>query len=537
MPTTDPAGTDDGGTDDGVGVSAPTLAAAGVYIPIAGASSAAAEIVDPEGAYSLTGASAPTTDRPAGTDGGAGASAPMLAAAGAYIPITEASSAAEIVDPEGDYSLAGVSAPTTDPAGRRSAAGVGAPRLVAPGMYSPATGASSAAEIVEPEGAYSLAGASAPTTDLAGGDRAAPMLATPSAHIPETGPTAAAAQILSPPGTYLPPGHSAPIADPGGTYSAAGASAPTTDPAGTYSSPYALNRVYIEWENIVPASEALAFTDPTEVANYFGTGSVEASEANTFFDGGVYDNIATMYFVRDQIGQRPHDLGGNLAGDTLAQLQAINGTLNLSFDGFTYSGNVNLSNVSGTEAQAVGEAATDVAQALNAHRQTAGTITGTISEHTVTFIGSIDKAQLTVDSIISGGPIIVGGIVDGPGVDAPGTNTQIIHDHEANGSSGAYSLFHSNHGNVPEEEMTETYGVLTPTGGDIGAVATGLQLIGNGLSGLSPQTAIPYNDDGQWIVNNGQNIGPETLTLKAPLIGVYEDRVARSLARPRTTIS
>ena len=147
-PTTDPAGTDDGGTDDGVGVSAPTLAAAGVYIPIAGASSAAAEIVDPEGAYSLAGASAPTTDRPAGTDGGAGASAPTLAAAGAYIPITEASSAAEIVDPEGAYSLAGASAPTTDPAGRRSAAGAGAPTLAASGTYTPATGATSAAEIV-----------------------------------------------------------------------------------------------------------------------------------------------------------------------------------------------------------------------------------------------------------------------------------------------------------------------------------------------------------------------------------------------------
>ena len=160
VPTTDPAGTDDGGTDDGVGVSAPTLAAAGVYIPIAGASSAAAEIVDPEGAYSLTGASAPTTDRPAGTDGGAGASAPTLAAAGAHIPVTQASSAAEIVDPEGGaYSLAGASAPTTDLAGRRSAVGASAPTLAASGTYTPATAATSAAEIVDPTGAYSLAGA------------------------------------------------------------------------------------------------------------------------------------------------------------------------------------------------------------------------------------------------------------------------------------------------------------------------------------------------------------------------------------------
>jgi hypothetical protein len=60
-PTTDPAGTDDVGTDDGAGASAPALAAAGVYIPIAGATSAAAEIVDPTVSYRLAAASAPTT--------------------------------------------------------------------------------------------------------------------------------------------------------------------------------------------------------------------------------------------------------------------------------------------------------------------------------------------------------------------------------------------------------------------------------------------------------------------------------------------
>ena len=60
---------------------------------------ATAYLIDPAGAYSPAAASAPTTES-VGTDGGAGASAPTLAAAGAYIPITGATSvAAEIVDP------------------------------------------------------------------------------------------------------------------------------------------------------------------------------------------------------------------------------------------------------------------------------------------------------------------------------------------------------------------------------------------------------------------------------------------------------
>src|SRR5580658_8916128 len=147
-PRTHPAG-----PDDWAGASAPRLAAAAAYIPIIGATSVAAEIVDPKGAYRSAGASAPTTD-PAATDGGAGASAPTLAAAGASIPITWASSAAAaIVELADKYNRARASAPTIDPADSRGAAG--APTVAALGEYIPVTEATSAAaEIVSPHGAY-----------------------------------------------------------------------------------------------------------------------------------------------------------------------------------------------------------------------------------------------------------------------------------------------------------------------------------------------------------------------------------------------
>ena len=102
---------------------------------------ATAYLIDPAGTYSPPGASAPTTD-PAGTDGGAGASAPTLAAAGAYIPITGATSAAaEIDDPAGAYSPA--SAATTDPAGTYSGPRASAPTLAAAGTHIRVTGATS----------------------------------------------------------------------------------------------------------------------------------------------------------------------------------------------------------------------------------------------------------------------------------------------------------------------------------------------------------------------------------------------------------
>ena len=84
-------------------------------------SSSAAEIVDPAGTYSSAGASAPTP-----------------AAAGAYIPVAGATSAAEeIVDPAGTYSAAGASAATIDPAGSYSLSGASAPTLAQPGYYVP----------------------------------------------------------------------------------------------------------------------------------------------------------------------------------------------------------------------------------------------------------------------------------------------------------------------------------------------------------------------------------------------------------------
>jgi hypothetical protein len=130
---------------------------------------ATAYLIDPAGAYSPAAASAPTTDH-AGTDGSAGpdASVPTLASSGDSIPITGATSdATEIVDPAGAYSLASASAPTTDPAGADGGAG-------APGAPIPITGATSAAaEVVAPAGAYSLPGPSGATTDPAAG--AAPL--------------------------------------------------------------------------------------------------------------------------------------------------------------------------------------------------------------------------------------------------------------------------------------------------------------------------------------------------------------------------
>jgi len=143
----------------------------------------------------------------------------------------------------------------------------------------------------------------------------------------------AAAKIVSPPGTYLPPGATAPIADPGGTYSGYDASAPTTDPAGTYSSPYALNRLFLVWQNTTPANVVLSFHSVTAVENYYGATSSEATLAKDFFARYYGDTSATMLFTRTNTQRRPHLLGTNISNLTLNQLQSISGSLALTFHG------------------------------------------------------------------------------------------------------------------------------------------------------------------------------------------------------------
>ena len=345
--------------------------------------------------------------------------------------------------------------------------------------------------------------------------------------------------MTNPAGTYQPTGAPNPIADPGGTHSAAGARHTTQDAMGTYTSPYALDRLYIDWQNIVPENVALAFYSVQQVQDYFGVGSTEDLESRTFFAGYAamagHAGQPTFYVTRDPLGQRLHILGANLWNMPLATLQAvINQTLevDLSLAGhvYHYSGNIDLSGIGGTKDNAINEAAKIVQTALNQNRVTAAQITGHIVPHKVTFEGTVDKAQVTVTKIDSGGPLVDGAIITGNGIPG-GTNSQIIHDIDGNGGPGHYSTFHSAHLPAPVTGTFEaTYGVLTVDSVLSGDVTNGLQLVGNGVTGLAPATGIVDNVSGSgvgstWIVNNAADIPTsEAMTVKAPLLGVYMNR-------------
>jgi hypothetical protein len=144
------------------------------------------------------------------------------------------------------------------------------------------------------------------------------------------------------------------------------------------------------------------------VANFYGATSIEATLANEFF-GPSYAGVATMMFTRFGLGQRPHLLGANIG--SLTQLQGINGSIALTFNGYRYSGHINLSS-----ATSFVDAAKKIQVALNSNLQVAAVTSGsTIVPETVTFTGYVNEAQLYVTQVLSG-TLELGGIISGHGI-------------------------------------------------------------------------------------------------------------------------
>ena len=109
-PTTDPAG-----TYSGPGASAPTPAAPGTYIPVTGATSAAAQITDPAGSYSLAGASAPTLAQPGYYVPTTGASCETPDDPDYYTPLRGATAELLVQAPVISGTVAGQSTPSGQP--------------------------------------------------------------------------------------------------------------------------------------------------------------------------------------------------------------------------------------------------------------------------------------------------------------------------------------------------------------------------------------------------------------------------------------
>jgi hypothetical protein len=300
--------------------------------------------------------------------------------------------------------------------------------------------------------------------------------------------------------------------------------------AGAESNPYALDRLFLESSDATPLDEVLSFDSETAVANYYGASSIEAKVATEFFAGYTGDS-ANMLFARYPVlPARAHLYGSNISDLTLAQLQAINGSLSITSEGYNYSGTVNLSGV-----KSFSGAALAIEDALNKSLPPAADTTGSsIEPVSVPFTGSISANVLDVTSLPSGS-IEIGSMITVPGFR---TRDQVSAQLSGTpGGIGTYALFlhgrSPGQSHVPPETLTETYGVLTVGSVSSGSVAVGDQVT-NGHRGSAdnvlPHTAIEANLSGSgagstWVVDLAQSVTSEDMTMTGAPINVRYDKV------------
>jgi hypothetical protein len=97
----------------------------------------------------------------------------------------------------------------------------------------------------------------------------------------------------------------------------------------------------------VPTGQVLSFPSSATVSSYFGPASVQAAQAAIYFAGFEGSNVlpGAMLFAQYNLAAVPGYLrGGNISGLTLTQLQALSGTLTITFAGIGLtSSSINLS--------------------------------------------------------------------------------------------------------------------------------------------------------------------------------------------------
>jgi hypothetical protein len=294
-------------------------------------------------------------------------------------------------------------------------------------------------------------------------------------------------------------------------------SASLPESAKAQSNPFALDRLFLESNEDTPLYDVLSFNSETAVANYYGKDSTEAGLATEFFQGYT-GTAANMLFARfPGLPARAH-LYGSDVNLTLQQMQAINGSLSITSQGYNYSASINL-----TRVKTIGAGVKAIGAAFNQNLPKVAVTTGSsITPVSVSFTGSINAAVLTVSSI-SSGTIQIGSIISGAHI-PPGTNLnnqpQITAQLSGTpGGAGTYALF-LREGYIQSEPMTESYGVLTAGSASLGQVKVGEQVTGNGIL---PHTAIEDHLSGSgagstWAVDLSQNVPSESMTMTgAPL--------------------
>lgn len=265
----------------------------------------------------------------------------------------------------------------------------------------------------------------------------------------------------------------------------------------------------------IPIGTVQSFATQTAVANYFGSSSPEANLATKYFLG--FDNSTakpgSVLFAQYNAAAASAFLrGGNVSTLTLAQIQAINGTLSVTIDSVVKSASISLA-----AATSLSNAAVIITDALVITGVTTAVVT---ASQGATFTGTGAGTNLTTSAVT--GVIHPGDSVTGTGV--PGGTTIVSQTSGTTGGAGVYVTSAAT--TSAGAALTTTSTTMEVTGLTSGAIAVGNVLSGAGVSADTYVTALGTGTGGvgTYITSVAQQHASTTVTAKVP--GVVYDSVS-----------
>jgi Protein of unknown function (DUF3383) len=259
----------------------------------------------------------------------------------------------------------------------------------------------------------------------------------------------------------------------------------------------------------IPVGSVLSFNGAQAVKNYFGQASAEGSEAGIYFAGFTNATIlpATLLMAQfNQTGVAAFLRGGNISSLTLAQLQAINGVLNITIDGYAH----NAAALNLSAATSFSNAASIIATAING--SLSGSASGSassIAPATFSVTASIAGNVMTVTSVTSGV------IVNGAAISGTGVTASTVVSNQLSGTAGGIGTYAvSISQTVASTTVSGTYGTLTVGGTLTGSFAVGQTITGGTVTAgtIITQLGTGTGGAGTYFVNLTQTVASAALT-------------------------
>lgn len=278
-----------------------------------------------------------------------------------------------------------------------------------------------------------------------------------------------------------------------------------------------LNGLVLTRSTRVPIGTVASFSSDTAVGAFFGDGSHEAAVAEVYFEGPDNSLVkpgAILFAQYNDSAVAAYLRGGNISALTLAQLQAISGSLDVIIDGYAR----NAASVNLSSATSFSSAATIIATALNAANPTEATVTASIG---ATFTGSQSGTNLTTTS--TAGLISVGDTIAGTGV---ANGTKIMS--QTSGSPGGNGVYVTSlSGTASTASCTASSNVLDVTVASGSAIAIGQTVVGAGVTS-EPITALGTGTGGTgtYVISGApQQVASESMTTTGTPVAVTYDSV------------